>query len=408
MAELRGKLVFAQSGGPTAVFNTSACGVIQEALNNADRFEAVYGAVNGIMGVLHENMIDLSQEDPATIEGLRYTPASTLGTCRRKLDETDLERILDVFKAHNIRYFLYNGGNDSMDTAHKVSAMATAAGYEMRVMGIPKTVDNDLVETDHCPGFGSAARFMTLATRYVGRDTESGALTTTSITIMEIMGRDAGWLTGSTAIGREDERDAPHLIYLPEVPFTLDKFLDDVQKVHDRLGFAVIAVSEGVRDPDGKLLLKSSSVDAFGHVQLGGVGDFLAKLVMDKLKIKARANIPGTIQRALISHASPVDLDEAYLVGQMAVKYALEGHNGSMVSLVRTSDTPYACTTGLAPLEKVANAAKPVPRDYINADGNDVTEQFLTYVTPLVGEMPPNYARFTTQGVGRLLEAYTH
>lgn len=388
------------------MFNNSACGVIQEALKNDDKFDGVYGAVNGIMGILHENMIDLRKEKAETLESLRRTPASTLGTCRRKLDETDLERILDVFKAHDIRYFFYNGGNDSMDTAHKVNQMASAAGYEMRVFGIPKTVDNDLVETDHTPGFGSAARFMALATRDVGRDTEAGALTTTSINIMEVMGRDAGWLTGATGIGRKDERDAPHLIYLPEVPFTIDKFLDDVQNVHDRLGFVIVALSEGIRDPEGKLLLQSSSVDVFGHVQLGGVGDFLARTIMDKLNIKSRTNIAGTIQRALISAASPVDLKEAYLVGQMGVKYALEGKSGYMVSLVRESDDPYSCTTGLAPLNKVANAAKEVPRDYINEDGNDVNETFVKYATPLVGDMPPSYPRFERHSVGKLLEEY--
>lgn len=406
MATLRGKLVVAQSGGPTAVFNSSACGVIQEALKHDDVFDGVYGASNGIMGVLHENMIDMRKESPESIEAMRRTPASTLGTCRRKLDENDLERILDVCKAHDIRYFFYNGGNDSMDTANKVHKMAVDAGYEMRAFGIPKTIDNDLVETDHCPGFGSAARLMALATRDVGRDTESGALTTTPINIMEIMGRDAGWLTGATAIGRKDERDAPHLIYMPEVPLTIEKFLDDVKKVHDRLGFVIVALSEGVRDPEGNLLMKSSQLDAFGHTQLGGVGDFLAKTITDTLGIKSRTNIAGTIQRSLISMASPVDLEEAYQVGQMGIKYALEGKSGYMVSLVRESDDPYSCTTGLAPLDKVANLTKEVPREMINEAGNDVNETFLKYVTPLVGEIPPSYPRFKKHAIGQLLEAY--
>ena len=285
MANLRGKLVVAQSGGPTAVFNSSACGVIQEALKHDAVFEEVYGAVNGIMGILHENMIDLRKESPEIIERMRQTPASALGTCRRKLDDTDLERVFEVFKAHNIRYFLYNGGNDSMDTANKVSQMATDAGYEMRAIGIPKTVDNDLVETEHCPGFGSAARWVAIATRHIGRDTQAGALTTTSITILEVMGRDSGWLTGSTVLAREDEDDAPHLIYLPEVAFDTDKFLNDVQRVHDRLGYVIITISEGIRDKDGNILTKSSTKDVFGHVQLGGVGDYLARLVKEKLNI---------------------------------------------------------------------------------------------------------------------------
>lgn len=407
MATLRGKLVVAQSGGPTPVFNNSACGVIQEALKHDDAFDDVYGAVNGVMGILHENLIDLRKEKPAIIEGLRKTPATALGTCRRKLNEQDMERILAVFKAHNIRYFFYNGGNDSMDTANKISQMAAAANYEMRVFGIPKTVDNDLVETDHCPGFGSAARFMALSTRDAGRDTESGALTTTPVCVMEAMGRDAGWLTASAAIGRQDEKDAPHLIYLPEVPFTIEKFLNDVQQVYDRLKFVVIAASEGIRTPDGNLLMKSSSLDAFGHVQLGGVGDFLAKLVTEKLKIKARANIAGTIQRSLISASSPIDLEEAYLVGKMGVKYALEGHSGYMVALVRESDAPYRCVTGLAPLDKVANAAKSIPADMIAPNGTDMNDSFLRYVTPLVGELlVSNYVRLEKHAVAKLLGTY--
>ena len=407
MAALRGKLIVAQSGGPTPVFNNSACGVIQEALRHEDVFDEMYGAVNGVMGILHEQLIDLRKETPATIAGLRKTPATALGTCRRKLNEQDMERILAVFKAHNIRYFFYNGGNDSMDTANKISQMAAAANYEMRVIGIPKTVDNDLVETDHCPGFGSAARFMALATRDVGRDTEAGALTTTAVTIMEAMGRDVGWLTASSAIGRRDERDAPHLIYLPETPFTIEKFLNDVQRVYDRLGFVVVAASEGIRDSAGKLLLTSSSVDAFGHAQLGGVGEFLANVVADKLKIKTRSNIAGTIQRAMISAASPPDLEEAYLVGKMGVKYALEGQTGMMVSLIRQSDAPYACVTGLAPLSKVANAVKAIPADDITPDGNDVNEKFLRYVTPLVGELGvSDYVRLEKHPVEKLLAPY--
>lgn len=406
MANLRGKLVVAQSGGPTAVFNSSACGVIQEALNHNDVFEELYGAVNGIMGILHENMIDLRKESPETIDRMRQTPASALGTCRRKLDNIDLERVLKVFKAHNIRYFLYNGGNDSMDTANKVSQMATDAGYEMRAIGIPKTVDNDLVETDHCPGFGSAARWVAIATRDIGRDCQAGALTTTSIAILEVMGRDSGWLTASTVLAREDEDDAPHLIYLPEVAFDPDKFLNDVQHIHDRLGYVIIAVSEGIRDKEGNILTKSSTQDVFGHVQLGGVGDYLARLVQEKLNIKARANIPGTIQRASILGASRTDLEEAYLVGQMAVKYAFEGKNDSMVSLVRESDDPYSCTTGLAPLEKVANAKKDIPADYISSEGNDVTEKFIQYVKPLAGSLLPSYMRFEKHPVAKLLGAY--
>jgi 6-phosphofructokinase len=406
MATLRGKLVMAQSGGPTAVINSSICGVIQEAIKH-DRFEGVYGALNGIIGILNENMIDLQKEHPATVNQLRRTPGSALGSCRKKLKTQDLERVIDVFKAHNIRYFFYNGGNDSMDTAHKISQMATEKGYEMCVLGIPKTVDNDLAETDHCPGFGSIARWMAIATRDLGLDTQAGALTSTSITIMEAMGRDAGWITGSMILAKQQEDDAPHLIYLPEVPFETDKFLRDVQRVHDRLGYVIIALSEGIRDHAGNLISKSSSsVDAFGHTQLGGVGEYLAQMITRELKLKARATLPGMIPRASILGASRVDLDEAYLVGQMAVKYALEGQSGYMVSLVRESDEPYACTTGLAPLAKVANANRTIPLDWITPDKNYVNENFIRYVKPLVGEMLPDYRRFQKHPVNKLLPAY--
>jgi 6-phosphofructokinase 1 len=330
-----------------------------------------------------------------------------LGSCRKKLKTQDLERVLDVFKAHNIRYFFYNGGNDSMDTAHKISQMATEKGYEMCVLGIPKTVDNDLAETDHCPGFGSIARWMAIATRDLGLDTQAGALTSTSITIMEAMGRDAGWITGSMILAKHEEDDAPHLIYLPEVPFETDKFLHAVQRVHDRLGYVIIALSEGIRDHTGNLISKSSSsVDAFGNVQLGGVGEYLAQMITRELKLKARATLPGMIPRASILGASRVDLDEAYLVGQMAVKYALEGQSGYMVSLMRTSDEPYACTTGLSPLAKVANANRTIPLDWITPDKNYVNEHFVRYVKPLVGEMLPDYMRFQKHPVNKLLPAY--
>ena len=405
MAGLRGKLVMAQSGGPTAVINSSICGVIQEAAKHAE-IDGIYGALDGIMGILHENLIDLSKESPETVEWLRRTPSSALGSCRRKLDSNDLERVLAVFRAHNIRYFCYNGGNDSMDTAYKISRMATEAGYEMRVGGIPKTVDNDLVETDHCPGFGSVARWIAIAMRDMGRDTASGASTTTPICILEAMGRDSGWITGAAALAREDADDAPHLIYLPEVAFDVDRFSNDVQGVYDRLGHVLVAVSEGIRDKDGNLLTKSALQDAFGHAQLGGVGAYLAQTITARLKIKARANIPGTLQRASILGASQSDLAEAYLVGQMGVKYAVEGHTGYMVALVRTSEEPYACTTGIAPLEKVANAKKLVPADYITPAGNFVNEEFIRYVKPLAGELLPAYMRFRKYPLPKLLQAY--
>ncbi len=391
---LKGNLLTAQSGGPTAVINASVCGVVQEALRYRE-IEGIYGAINGILGVLNEEMIDLRKEDPREIDGLKRTPSSALGSCRYKLNEEDIKKVFEVIKAHNIRYFLYTGGNDSMDTTKKVADMAEKEGYEMRCIGIPKTVDNDLMETDHCPGYGSVARFNAIATRDAGRDTDA-IYTSDTVKIVETMGRDTGWITASTALAKEEPMDAPHLIYLPERPFIEEKFLQDVQEVYEEHGRVLITVCEGLKDESGEFIVasgKSVDVDGFGHKQLGGVSQYLCDLIKERLRIKARFDKPGTIQRVSMVCVSKVDLEEAYMVGQMGMRYAIEGETGYMVGLERVKDEPYECRTKLVPLEKVAGKTKSVPDEYINKEGNFVTERFIEYVKPLIGEPLPEYVR---------------
>lgn len=389
-----GKAIFAQSGGPTAVINSSICGAIEEAKKHKE-IVAMYGSIHGILGVLHENMIDLNRESPRTISLLRRTPSSSLGSSRYKLKEEDYDRILKVLAAHDIRYFFIAGGNDSMDTANRVFKMAREKGYELSVMGLPKTVDNDLPITDHCPGYGSVARWLALSVRDAGLDTEA-IYTSDTIKVVETMGRNAGWITAATALARQQPNDAPHIILLPEIPFNRDKFLSDVERIYRKLGYALITCCEGLRDENGDYLTasqRSLDTDRFGHRQLGGVGETLCGIIAEGLKIKARADKPGTIQRVSALLASPVDVEEAYATGAQAVKHAVEGKSGWMVTLEREPGAEYACKTGIVSLEEVANREKKVPREFINAEGTGVTGAFLEYVTPLIGGPLPEYAR---------------
>jgi len=400
MPELKGNLIVGQSGGPTAVINNSLAGVIQEAMRHS-AIGDIYGMVHGIEGVLKEDLIDLRAEKPDTIEGLRRTPSAALGSCRTKLKDADYERILKVLQAHDIRYFIYNGGNDSADTCHHVEKLAREAGYELRAIAVPKTVDNDLAYTDHCPGYGSVARFNAIATRNAGRDTDAIGIVD-NVKIVETMGRNTGWITASTALAKEAPDDAPHLIYLPERPLHMDQFLEDVKATFDRLGHCLVTVCEGLRDENGETLVASKrgvDTDAFGHKQLGGVADFLCDAIATNLGIKARFDKPGTIQRMSILAASPVDMEEAYLVGQRAVEAAVEGVSGQMITLVRESNTPYRVTTGLAPLEEVANAEKSVPDEFINERGNFVTDKYIEYARPLIGGDLPPYVRLAGKRV---------
>jgi 6-phosphofructokinase 1 len=400
---LKGNLIVGQSGGPTAVINSSLVGVIEEAGKHSE-IEGIYGCVHGVQGLLKEDIVDLGKESPQTIQALKTTPSAALGSCRYKLKDQDLEKILRTLQDYNIRYFLYIGGNDSAETCHAIEQLAREQGYELKTMGVPKTIDNDLEYTDHCPGYGSVARFIATATMDAGKDTEAIGVVD-NVKIIETMGRNAGWITAATALARREERDAPHLVYLPEIPFNQDRFLSDVQNVFDRFGHCVLAICEGLRGPGGKELVaskRSVDTDAFGHKQLGGVGDFLCDLIATNLKIKARFDKPGTIQRMSSILASPVDLEEAYMVGQAAVEAIIEGPGGQMVTLVRESNQPYRCTTGLAPLAKVAQAERKVPPEFINREGNFVTEAFLHYLRPLVGSLP-QYARLEMHRVAKLV-----
>lgn len=394
MRELRGNLIVGQSGGPTAVINSSLAGVVLEALEH-DAIQEIYGMAHGVEGLLKEDIIDLGRQSASVIEGLRSTPSAALGSCRYKLTEGDYERLLGVLRAHEIRYFLYIGGNDSADTAWRLGRLAAERGYDLRVMSVPKTIDNDLVETDHCPGYGSVARWLAIAVRDAGLDTEAIGVVDT-IKVIETMGRNTGWITASTALARDHEDAAPHLIYLPERPLIRERFLVDVERVYRRLGYAVITVCEGLKDEQGEYLTASGravDTDRFGHKQLGGVAAALCEVIAEGLKIKARWDKPGTIQRVSMLAASSVDLEEAYAVGRAAVRHAVEGRDGHMVTLVRESDDPYAWTTGLAPLERVANAERKVPDAFISPEGNDVTDAFLAYARPLIGGPLPAYAR---------------
>jgi 6-phosphofructokinase 1 len=389
---MKGNAIVAQSGGPTAVINASACGVIQEALKQSE-IEGVYAAHNGILGVLNEEIFDLGKEDPSTIEQLKTTPASALGSCRYKVkSQEDFERIVSVFKKYDIRYFFYIGGNDSMDTADRVNKLALSENYEMRIMGVPKTIDNDLAHTDHCPGYGSVIKYLCAMVMEAGKDTEA-LYTTDTVNVIETMGRNAGWIAAGCALAKRDEEDPPHIILLPERPFDKEEFKDRVKYFLDKLGRAVIVVSEGTQNADGTYVAEQKgefAQDSFGHTQLGGAGMFIKDLVEREVKVKARFAIPSTIQRTGIHFASLTDSREAYMAGKKAVQHAVEGVSGKMVTLERTSDEPYKCETGLAELIDVANGEKFLPKEWISKDGYFLTDEFLRYARPLIqGEVTP-------------------
>jgi len=413
--------IAAQSGGPTAAINSSACGVIQEAVQSG-RIGRVLGAANGILGVLQEDLFDISAEKPETIEALKQTPAAAIGSCRYKLksieeSKADFERVLDVFKAHDIRYFFYAGGNDSMDTADKVNKLAADGGYELVCMGIPKTVDNDLAFTDHCPGYGSVAKYVATCAMEAGRDTEA-LYTHDTCTILEVMGRNAGWIAAATGLAARCPEDAPHLIYMPEAAFSFEKFVSDVKEVLKEFSRVFIVAGEGLKDEKGEYITADKGAfgkDSFGHVQLGGVAEMLKAVIEKEVGIKARCNRPGTNQRSAMHFASLTDVNEAYMCGQMAVKAALSGENGKMVTLVREGGGEYKCTTGLAELRDVANGEKKVPAEYINDKGNHITQACRDYIRPLIkGEAPitigedglPVFMRFERKLLEKKLPKY--
>ncbi|MGB2819676.1 MAG: 6-phosphofructokinase [Phycisphaerae bacterium] len=392
MSGLKGKAVVAQSGGPTAVINASACGVIQTALAAPEVFTGVYGAMNGILGVLQEELYDLAREDPAEIDRLKRSPSSALGSCRHKLKDldtsrADYERILEVFKAHDIRYFFYIGGNDSMDTASKLGQLARQTDYELIAVGVPKTIDNDLACTDHCPGYGSVAKFNAASVMEAGLDTEA-LWTHDTTTVHEVMGRNAGWIAAATGLARRSEQDAPHIILLPEVPFIVDEFVEAVRRCLKKYNGCFIACGEGSKTPDGRYLGEAGgefAKDAFGHTQLGGAAETVRAIIESRVGVKCRTNRPGTAQRNAMHFAARTDAEEAYLVGQKAVEAAMKGVHGKMVTLERIDDGGrYGCTTGLADLDEVANGEKKLPPEYIDETGFGVTEAFRAYATPLI------------------------
>jgi len=382
--QLTGACVFGQSGGPTSVINASAYGVIKTALE-AKEITHVYGASHGIVGVLDETLYDMGKEDPYELSLLLNTPSSELGSCRYKIkDEKDLLRIREVFEKYNIRYFFYNGGNDSMDTCSKVNYYLNNAGYECRVIGVPKTIDNDLCGTDHCPGFGSAAKYIATTVAEVYKDAH--VYDTGTITVIEIMGRNAGWLTGASALAGLTGL-APDFIYLPEIPFDLDIFLRDVESVYMARNNCVVTVSEGIRHADGTFVAdaKVSATDGFGHAQLGGTAAKLSAAIKQKTGAKVRGIELSLLQRCAAHLASQTDIDEAYLAGKAAVECALSGETGKMVAFTREYiDGKYKCGIAFQPLSVCANMEKSIPREWITQEGTFVTQDFVDYVLPLI------------------------
>lgn len=406
----KGKLVIGQSGGPTPVINASLAGVLQEA-DKHPMFSGIHGLVHGIEGALKEEFVDLKKETKETIGLLSATPSSILGSCRHKLSEEDYERILEVFKAHGVSDFIYIGGNDSMDTCHKISELSMAEDYELRVAGVPKTIDNDLVHTDHTPGYGSAAKFIAHATRDSGLDLEAMA-TFDDVTILETMGRNAGWLAASSALGKDREDQAPHLIYVPEVPFHEDRFLAAVSDVHARLGRVYVVVCEGIRDDSGQFIgehmVKPDHEDQFGHTLVAltaGVAFYLSNLVREKLGLQSRFLRPGLVGRTFSPCVSEIDRKEAYKVGRAAVANLVADETNYMVSLERLNGDPYSFDTRNVPLQEVANKEKLLPSEFINAEGNMITDSFKDYAIPLIdGPLPP-IARLKGKRAPKKIEA---
>src|SRR5262245_49734554 len=392
MAELVGNLLVAQSGGPTAVINASLAGVIQEA-GRHECIEEIYGGANGILGVLEEELIDINEEKAKAIDGLKYTPAAALGTCRYKIDfkkkpdqaAKDMDRLFEVFKAHNIRYFFYIGGNDSQDTAHKIHEQAIARGYEMRANGVPKTIDNDLPHTDHCPGYGSVIKYNGATVMEVAIDVGAMATDGGSCCLIEVMGRSAGWIAAGTVLAKRSAAEAPHIILVPEIPFNEEAFLAKVKETTERFSCCVVVVGEGLRNVAGEeIAADKSRLDSFGHPVLSGAAEHLGELVQGKLNVKTRTVKLGYAQRAAAHLASATDSAEATACGEAAVRAAIEGKSGFMVKIVRLQTHPYKWTTDLQPLGDIANVEHLIPRDWFTEDGFLPNEKFIEYARPLI------------------------
>lgn len=416
---LVGNLLVAQSGGPTAVINSSIAGVISEA-GRHECIEEIYGGMNGVYGILQENLIDIGEENTKSIQALKHTPGAALGTCRYKINfkknpeqaEKDMNRLFEIIKAHNIRYFFYAGGNDSQDTTNKVHLEAAKRGYDIRAIGVPKTIDNDLPHTDHTPGYGSVIKYNATTVMEVGADLRGQATDEGSCCIIEVMGRAAGWIAAGTVLAKEQENDPPHIILLPEIPFNETKFLVKAMDTVTKNGYCIVVVGEGLKDTEGNEIgADKTKLDAFGHPVLAGAAERLAEIVEPALNLKTRTVKLGYAQRAAAHYASQTDVDEAFACGEAAVRAAIEGQSGFMVKLVRESDKPYKWTTGLQPLEDIANQEALIPRDWINEDGWLPNEKFEKYARPLIqGELHlptrgglPAFARLNKVAVEKVL-----
>jgi len=395
---MAGKNVFyAQSGGVTSVINASALGVFDEVAEHPSTFGAVYAGKNGIIGALKEELIDVSQMSSRERAGLLHTPAGAFGSCRYKLKDIEqqraqYERLIDVFRAHEIGYFFYNGGGDSQDTAHKVSQLSETLGYPITCIGVPKTIDNDLPHTDCCPGFGSVAKYVATSIREAALDVESMAASSTKVFILEVMGRHAGWIAGAAGLAQTNEHPAPQLILFPERVFDRGAVMAKIAAVVEQQGFCAIVASEGIRDAEGRFVAETGIRDAFGHAQLGGVAQRLAEMVRDDLGLKYHYAIADYLQRSARHIASQTDVDQAYALGRHAVRLAQSGENAVMPTIVRTQDSPYTYTLGHVPLASVANIERPMPEAFISEDGFSITEAARTYFAPLIeGEAFPPF-----------------
>ena len=388
---------YAQSGGVTAVINASACGLIETARANKGQMGKVLVGRNGILGALNEELIDTSKESKKDIAGLRSTPGGAFGSCRFKLkslqeDAREYQRLIEVFQAHDIGYFFYNGGGDSQDTANKVSQLGKQMGYPLQAIGVPKTVDNDLPFTDTCPGFGSVAKYVATSTKEAALDVESMCETSTKVFVLEVMGRHAGWIAAASALAAEKAGDPPHIILFPEVPFSGQSFLDKVEKTVLKEGYCVVVASEGTKYLDGRFISGSTNKDAFGHHQLGGLAPTLANMIKSSLGYKYHWALADYLQRSARHIASATDVAQAYAVGRTAVEYALAGKNSVMVTIERKEDIVYSWSLGEADLTDIANQEKKMPKNYITADGYGVTQEGIDYLSPLIqGEDYPPY-----------------
>jgi ATP-dependent phosphofructokinase / diphosphate-dependent phosphofructokinase len=390
---IRKKLIIGQSGGATAVINASLVGAVEAALAD-ERIEGIYGMLHGIEGLLKEDLIDLRHQPLHIWSRLLHTPSAALGTCRYKLEDEDPGRAIAILRRYDIHYLLYIGGNDSADTAHRLAQAARHVDYDLHINSVPKTIDNDLPFTDHCPGYGSAARFIALATM-------DSSMNTISIPwhypvkVIETMGRDTGWLAASSTLGKHDENDPPHIILLPECPFNTERFLEQVDEVYRRLGYAIVVATETIRDEHGQQLGASGQVgtDAFHHPLLSGAAQHLVELVMQRLKLRARFDKPGDLQRMASFAVSRTDREEAYLVGKMGINALLDGESDKMITLIRHTEPAYHCTTGLVDVARVANVQRLLPAEYLDESKTMVTQAFYDYALPLIGDPLPAYAR---------------